>query len=338
MRYIVLGHMELVLDTYGVSLSRDNEGFVVVSDGKKQRIPHSSVDSIQISRGAQVTSDAVLLAIEHEIPVIFTDRGGSPKGLVWSPQYGSVSTIRKGQLSFTASKDAVGWIKDVIVCKIRNQKALLRSFCDDDGPGGSLNKSLSDLDGFTRRIKALRGEHVSDIAEKLRGLEGQSARIYFSAMNACLPENLRFKRRSQHPAKDAANACLNYCYGMLYSQVEEALIKAGIDPYIGILHRDDYTRPAMVYDVIELYRTWADYVIYSLLSQGIDTDELCSCEKNGRGVCSCRLEQLGRRIITQSFNDYLDEVVTEDGLKRSRRTSVSLYVQSLAQRFRGYAR
>lgn len=304
--------MELVLDTYGVSLSRDNEGFVVISDGVRQRIPPASIDSIQISRGAQITSDAILLAVEHEIPVIFTDRCGDPKGLVWSPQYGSVSTIRKGQLAFTASKDAADWIKDVIVRKVRNQKALLRSFCDDDGSDGSLRRSLSDLDGFTRRVKALRGERVSDIAEKLRGLEGQSARIYFSAMNACLPEDLRFKRRSQHPAKDAANACLNYCYGMLYSQIEEALIKAGIDPYIGILHRDDYTRPAMVYDVIELYRTWADYVIYSLLSQGIDTDELCSCEKNGRGVCSCCLEQLGRRVITQSFNDYLDEVVTED--------------------------
>lgn len=58
--------MELVLDTYGVSLSRDNEGFVVVSDGKKQRIPPASIDSIQISRGAQITSDAVLLAIERE--------------------------------------------------------------------------------------------------------------------------------------------------------------------------------------------------------------------------------------------------------------------------------
>ena len=330
--------MELVLDTYGVSLSRDNEGFVVISDGVKQRIPPASIDSIQISRGAQITSDAVLLAIEHEIPVIFTDRGGTPKGLVWSPQYGSVSTIRKGQLSFTESKDAAEWIKDVIVRKIRNQKALLRSFCDDGGSDGSIHKSLSDLDGFTKRVKALRGEHVSDISEKLRGLEGQSARIYFSAMNTCLPEDLRFKRRSQHPAKDAANACLNYCYGMLYSQVEGALIKAGIDPYIGILHRDGYTKPAMAYDVIELYRAWADYVIYSLLSQGIDADELCSIEKTSRGASSCCLEQLGRRVITQSFNDYLDEVVTEDGLKRSRRTAISLYVQSLAQRFKGYAK
>ncbi|MDY6336732.1 MAG: CRISPR-associated endonuclease Cas1 [Succinivibrionaceae bacterium] len=324
--------MELVLDTYGVSLSRDNEGFVIISDGEKQRIPVSSVDSIQVSRGAQITSDAVLLAIEHEIGIVFVDRTGSPKGLVWSPRYGSVSTIRKGQLAFTASKDAVRWIKDVLVRKIGNQKSLILSLCDD-GSAGSFQKSLSDLDSFTRRIKALRGGSVSDISEKLRGIEGQSARIYFSAMNAFLPASLRFKRRTQHPAKDAANAFLNYCYGMLYSQIEEALIKAGIDPYIGILHRDDYRRPAMVFDVIEPYRIWADYVVYTLLSQGIDTDGLCSIEEKG----SCCLEPLGRRIITQSFNDYLDEVVTDENVPRSRRASITIYVQSLAQKFKGYA-
>lgn len=327
--------MELVLDTYGVSLSRDKEGFVVTSDGVKQRIPPASVDSIQVGRGAQITSDAILLAIEHEIRIIFVDSLGSPKGLVWSPCYGSVSTIRKGQLVFTSSKDAVSWIKDVLIRKIRNQKSLIQSLCAGCSSDDSLHKSTSELDGFTMRIKSIRGERVSDIADNLRGLEGQSARIYFSVMNVCIPERLRFRMRSQHPARDIANAFLNYGYGMLYSQIEAALIRAGIDPYIGILHRDDYSRPAMVYDVIELYRVWADYVVYSILSQGIDTDELCSVEKSGRG--SCCLEPLGRRILTQSFNDYLDEVVNEDGVHRSRRTSIGLYAQSLAQKFKGYA-
>ena len=110
--------MELILNTFGVSLNRDNEGFVILSNGEKQRVPVDGITSIQISRGAQITSDAVLLAIEREIEVLFMDRSGQPMGRIWSPKYGSVSTIRKGQLCFTFSKDAVAWIKEIIARKI----------------------------------------------------------------------------------------------------------------------------------------------------------------------------------------------------------------------------
>lgn len=167
----------------------------------------------------------------------------------------------------------------------------------------------------------------------LRGWEGQASRIYFSTINIYLPEKLRFETREQHPAFDVTNAFLNYGYGMLYGRIEGALIKAGIDPYIGVLHRDDYNRPVLVYDVIEIYRIWVDYVVYTLLAQDIVTDEFYSV----RGDGSYWLESLGRRILIQTLNDYLDEVISEDGVQRSRRTTVSLYIQSLAQKFKGLA-
>src|SRR5574344_1175275 len=117
--------MELILNTFGTSLSRDNEGFVITTKDGRQRIPTDGIKSIQISRGAQITSDAVMLAVEHEIEVMFMDKSGMPIGRIWSPKYGSISTIRKGQLNFTFTKDALVWIKGVILQKIENQQALL---------------------------------------------------------------------------------------------------------------------------------------------------------------------------------------------------------------------
>lgn len=61
------------------------------------------------------------------------------------------------------------------------------------------------------------------------------------------------------------NALLNYGYGILYGSIQVELIKAGIDPYIGVLHRDNYNKPVLVYDIIELYRTWIDEVVFSLV-------------------------------------------------------------------------
>lgn len=325
--------MDLILNTFGVSLNRDNGGFVITSKDGQQRIPSDGISSIQISRGAQITSDAVLLAIEREIEVLFMDKSGNPIGRIWSSKYGSVSSIRKGQLSFTFSKDAVTWIKDVIKRKVENQQALLLLMvAHENDISQSVQKSVNRLEDYRTKIKMIEGEIVSDVASTLRGWEGVASKIYFSTMNLFIPEKYRFDQRSQHPATDVANAMLNYGYGLLYGKIEGALIKAGIDPYVGVLHRDDYNRPVLVYDVIELYRVWVDYIVYTLLIQNAISDEYYSVKEDG----SYWLEPLGRRVLIQSLNDYLDEVITVKGVARSRQTQLFLYVQNLAQNFKKY--
>ena len=322
--------MELILNTFGVSLNRDNEGFVINTSEGKQRIPAVGIDSIQISRGAQITSDAVMLAIEHEIEVMFMDKAGKPIGRIWSPKYGSISTIRKGQLNFIYSHNAIDWIKGVLLKKIENQQALMLLFNNDDHPETDTEKNIARLEDYRNKIRTLDGDIVNDIAPMLRGWEGQASRIYFSTINAFLPEQFRFNIRSQHPALDITNAFLNYGYGILYGRIEGALIKAGVDPYIGVLHRDDYNRPVLVYDIIEMYRIWVDYVVYTLLAQNVITEEFYSVREDG----SYWLEALGRRVLIQSLNDYMDEVITVKGVTRSRLTILSLYAQSLAQKFK----
>ena len=100
--------MQLVLNTYDTTLQRENEGLVVItSDGERQRLPIVGIDSIQISKGAQISSDAGALAIENEVEIFFVDKTGNVIGRIWSPKYGSVSTIRKGQLNFSFSHAAV---------------------------------------------------------------------------------------------------------------------------------------------------------------------------------------------------------------------------------------
>ena len=323
--------MELILNTYGVSLSRENDGFVITSKDGRQRLPVDGIKSIQISRGAQITSDAVMLAVENEIEITFMDRSGTPIGRVWSPRYGSISTIRKGQLNFTFTHEALEWIKGVIMQKMENQQALMLLFQTEDPEMQKLvTKNIGRIEDYRTKVQRLDGEVVNDVAPTLRGWEGQASKIYFATINHFLPEQFRFEQRSQHPATDVTNAFLNYGYGLLYGKIEGALIKAGIDPYIGILHRDDYNRPVLVYDVIELYRIWVDYVVYTLLSQNTITDEFYSVRDDG----SYWLEGLGRRVLIQSLNDYLDETITMGGVVRSRMTHLTLYVQDLAQKLK----
>lgn len=323
--------MQIVLNSFGCALTRDNDGFVIATADGSQRIPVKDIDSIHVSKGAQISSDAVMLAVENEIEILFADRIGNVVGRVWSPKYGSISTIRKGQLNFVFGKEAVQWIKETLQRKIENQQAMLLMMSAMSGASQqTCDKVIAKLEDYRQKIGSVKGEIVSDVAASLRGWEGIASKRYFEAMNLFLPENYRFEQRSQHPATDVANALLNYGYGLLYAKVEGALIKAGIDPYIGVLHRDDYNRPVLVYDVIELYRVWVDYVVWNLLNQGVVNADFYSVKDDG----SVWLEGLGRRVIIQSLNDYLDDVVMVQGVSRSREHQIFLYAQNLAQQFK----
>lgn len=327
--------MELILNTFGTSLNRDNQGFVITNSEGRQRLPVAGITSIQIGKGAQITSDAVLLAIENEIDIVFTDKSGMPKGRIWSPQYGSISTIRKGQLAFSSSPDALHWIKGILLQKIANQQALLLMLPEskNEDTNNVRQQAIDRLETLRSKIEEIEEPQlVGDVASTLRGFEGMASKAYFDTINLSMPDEFKFEGRSQHPAMDPFNAFLNYGYGILYGRIEGDLIRAGIDPYIGILHRDEYNRPVLVFDVIEIYRIWIDYVVCNLMMQKVVTDEFYSVQADG----SYWLETLGRRVIIQSFNDYMEEVVQLHGTARSRSTQITLYAQDLAQTFRKY--
>lgn len=324
--------MHIVLNTFGASLQRDQNRFVVYAQDDKTHIPPGKVRSISVGKGARISSDAVLLAIEHEIDLLFTDGKGMPQGRVWSVQYGSISTIRKNQIEFIFSAKAVDWVKSLLGYKMDNQLALLLTL----EPLGEdarriVSRAVNALEDHKKKLSKVEGALVADVAPSLRGWEGAGSRRYFEALSVCLPASYRFSRRSKHPATDPFNALLNYGYGMLYGKVEGALIRAGLDPYVGIFHRDDYNRPVLVYDVIERYRVWVDYVVLQLCQEEVFPEE-CFVARNG-GIW---LEGLGKRILIQSVNDYLAEVVRLDGQDRSRQQHIQRYAHKLATYFQKY--
>ncbi len=322
--------MHITLNSYGVSLHSENELFVVQTAEGKQSIPPEKVRTITISKGARLSSDAVMLAIKHQVDILFVDKLGYPAGRIWSIQYGSVSDIRRKQLEFFYSEQAEEWVKKLLAQKLDRQIALLLSLKPDEMPLNNLFASaINSITDYKRKIISAHAESFSDLKPTLRGWEGAASRKYFECINRLMPADFAFEKRSQNPASDPFNAMLNYAYGILYGKVEGALIKAGIDPYSGIFHRDDYNRPALVFDVIELYRHWADYVVISLCRNEAIPLECFTYTSNN----TCMIEGLGKRILIQGMQDYMAEIIDNGAKERSRNTHIEDYARQLAQLF-----
>ncbi len=326
--------MNLVINSYGTTLQKENNLFVITSPEGKQHFPADVVKTISIGKAARITSDAILLAIKNQVDVLFVNSMGQPEGRVWSVQYGSISNIRKAQINFLYSPLVVPWVKELITNKMDSQVALLLAFQPDREEDlkkhNRFQSGINSIEDYKRKIKATKAEHLHDIAPRLRGWEGAASRRYFHLLGMMMPENYRFKKRDRQPAKDPFNALLNYAYGILYGKIEGALIKAGIDPYVGIFHRDDYNRPALVYDFIENYRAWMDFVVFQLSINEAIPPEAFEENEITKGVL---LQPLAKRILIQSVHDYFEEIITINGRPLSRLSHIEARASQLAQTF-----
>lgn len=318
--------MQLVVNKRGSKLTINSGIMEIRVKDQLKKVPGKKVRSILLNNSVIVSTDLLLFAIQEEIDVILMQRSGTPAGRIWSHKFGSISTIRKNQVLFSQSKVGAEWIVGIIKEKINNQSALLLTLSKPDrSTDREIDLAIEKMTKLSAKIDKLEFGIILDIASKLRAHEGNSSRIYFETISKHLPEQYTFERRSQHPAFDMFNSALNYAYGILYNKVESSLVQAGIDPYLGIMHRDEYNRPVFVFDLIEKYRVWADYVIINLCMQQVLFSDFFDTEN---GVFY--LNDHGKRIVVQTFNDYMEEIIRIKGVDRSRNQQILLYAHRIA--------
>jgi CRISPR-associated protein Cas1 len=86
---------------------------------------------------------------------------------------------------------------------------------------------------------------------------------------ALVPQDLGFGGRITLSAQDPVNQCLNYVYGILYGEVWRAVVKAGLDPYFGLVHGSVRDQGSLVFDLIEELRApFGDRLVLSMLGRG----------------------------------------------------------------------
>jgi CRISPR-associated protein Cas1 len=298
--------MQIFINTPGSYLHVKDEMFEVrfTKEGKeeKQQLAAHKVTSIVLQKSAALSTDAIHLAVRFNIDIVIVENNGQPLGRFWHSRLGSTTKIRKSQLEASLSADAVKWVKEWVIKKIENQADFIEDLAKHRAAQAEYLKQQSEkIRSQAVSIAQLNGSTIHDIAETIRGVEGTAGRIYYQTVNSVLAEAYRFNGRSSRPANDPFNAFLNYAYGILYSRVERALILAGVDPYLGFLHRDDYNQLSMVYDFIEPYRIHAETAVFRLFSakkvNQVHTDAIT----NGYS-----LNTEGKKLLVEHFIDYLD--------------------------------
>jgi len=263
----------LVADGYGISL-RVLYGKLHIEDGigpHRRSIALERAGSglerlVLLGKSGTVTLEA--LAWLRAIGATLVQLSPSGDVLAHSVPFGyEGQPIRRAQALAVATGLDVEVARGLIARKLTGQRA-------------NLSRLRVNLQGFDTLCEAL--EHADSI-EQVRVCEAQAAAIYWNAWSS-VPIRLRDRDLARIPARWArydsrasiltgapraatnpVNALLNYTYALLESETRVALLAAGLDPTLGVLHADQRNRDSFALDAMEPVRPDVDAFLLDLL-------------------------------------------------------------------------
>jgi CRISPR-associated protein Cas1 len=280
----------LIVDEFGVHVGKHSERLQVMRIGEGtpsermiEQAPLMHLETVVVTgRGISLSADAIEACTERGIPLFFLDSLGRPYAALYSAGLTGTVLTRRAQLAALTSgldrelcaRRGVQAALAFAEGKIRNQANLLRymgKYRKEADPDlyEEIDHCAEQVLGHLEALGELAGAaQMDDVRFEVLGVEGRAAQWYWKAVKQVLPEEYGWPGRKRRGAKDPVNSTLNYGYGILYSQVERALVLAGLDPYGGFLHVDRPGKPSLVLDLIEEFRqAVVDRTVFGLVNK-----------------------------------------------------------------------
>ncbi len=173
--------------------------------------------------------------------------------------------------------------------------------------------------------------------ERLRGLEGVGASVYFSVFDDMIlgdKANFFFRERSRKPPLDAVNALLSFAYSLLANDCASALESVGLDAYVGFLHRDRPGRKSLALDLMEELRPcMADRFVLTL----INTKSISASDFQHMESGAVLLNESGRKLFVRKWQEKKKESLTHPYLGEKLSWGMIPHIQAmlLARYLRG---
>ncbi|MFT4189116.1 MAG: CRISPR-associated endonuclease Cas1 [Aeromicrobium sp.] len=264
--------------------SKDEVELVNVAQTKVARIV--CFGSVGLSAGVREW------ALRSGVEVYLATRRGSYLGqMVASSRSPRVERIQ-AQLRFSETDECLELARRVVAAKLSKQAVLVKRF------GRRTHRDVSQ-EAIVRIRAAMEALPTCATRDELMGNEGAAARAYFQALGRMAPESLRFERRSRRPPEDVFNAALSWGYALLLGECETALIAAGLDPAIGVLHAVEGQRPSLALDLMEEFRVLiVDQCVMQAARSGALTAEHGRSEPGKPGVL---LDKAGRAAVIDAY-------------------------------------
>lgn len=224
-----------------------------------------------------ITFDALDWLAEQDVPLIRLDYRGKCVATLGS--YETNSDLQLRQLALVQDEQAA--LRSATRLVARKLATMLRVLGQDAPPSSFCDAAIEII---SAHLKVARSDHVPSI-DALLGIEGVTAAVYWRSWHE-MP--VRWKGLSRRPvpiewhqvgprqsarnpknhlASNPVHAMLNYGYALLESHVRIGIAAEGLNPSLGVLHRNRPGRDGLVLDLMEPLRAVVDQGVFRLVGK-----------------------------------------------------------------------
>lgn len=311
-------------DTY---LALANENVVIYREETVlRRIPLLTLENI-LYFGYKGASPALMGACaERNIGLCFLKPGGRFLARVCGASYGNV-LLRKEQYRISDNPEiACRFANNFIAGKIYNSRSVIKRALRDH----PLSVDKEKLEFVANELMhSVRLARVCGDLDELRGIEGNSAKLYFSVFEQLILNDkttFSFNGRVKRPPGDAVNAMLSFVYVLLAHDCASALESVGLDSYVGFLHTDRPGRQSLALDLMEELRSvYADRFILFLINNRMIKANCFDYRENG----SVYLNDEGRKTVLAEWQKRKQDSITHPFLNEKIQWGLVPYAQAL---------
>lgn len=205
----------------------------IAPDAPPKRLPVADLRAVVIAaRGVSITADAMGALLDADAIMLHCNAHYKPCGISVSLSRVASHAVFLGQLRPRPNLNDRIWMR-ILARKVANQSACLRR----------LNSPSPYLEN----------------AAKNRNLhEGNCARRYWKHFFAAIGHR-GHRRRSEDDS--GPDRLLNYGYAVLSALCHRSLLVHGLVPQMGVHHRSRYKAFPLVYDIVEPFRPFVDWLL-----------------------------------------------------------------------------
>ena len=293
----------LIVDQFGAFVGKHSGRLRVTKDKETlAEAPLLHLEQVLVTgEGIGLSADTIRACCTAGIPIYFVDSRGRPYASLYAAGLTGTVLTRREQLLAYADRRGLELAVAFARGKITNQAGFLRyaaKYRQETDPEiyQELRSHADQVQEHAEELCRLKGNTVDEVRGELLSVEGRAAQRYWDALKQVVPEQYNWPGRRGRGARDQVNAALNYGYGILYGQIERALVLAGLDPYGGFIHTDRPGKPSLVFDLIEEFRQVViDRTVVGMATKGmkLELDEKgMLVEKSRREIAEKVLERL----------------------------------------------
>lgn len=325
----------LYVTTEGAYLRADHETLrVEVEKETKLQVPFHHIGGVVCFGDIMMSPAAMARCAEDGRFVVLLDRNGRFKARIEGPVSGNVllrcaqhEAMRDPERTLSIARNMVGG-------KIQNSRQIaLRGAREADDPtdAQALRNTADALGNAVGRIP-----QCSDL-ETLRGIEGESARAYFSTFDRMIKEDrntFRMDGRNRRPPTDPINALMSFLYALILNDCVAAAEGVGLDPQMGFLHALRPGRAALALDLMEELRSvLADRLVLTLINRR----QVSAKDFTQRSGGAVQMEDAARKEVIVAYQKRKQEEITHPVLDQKMPLGLVPHVQArlLARVLRG---